>query len=160
MRPVHAGLTGNDCLVFLDEVHLSIPFAETLENVRKLKSDGLPRRFEVVEMSATPSKKDMTPFDLDPADMVCEELRRRVQAEKQADLVSVRNHDAIPGQVSKILKAISGAMEGKRPRKGDEALDETYRGRDSVSVGVVRQPRAGRPAKSTPRWRMRVTRRT
>ena len=137
MRPVHAGLTGNDCLVFLDEVHLSVPFAETLENVRKLKSDGLPRRFEVVEMSATPSKKDVTPFELDSADMVCEEFRRRVQAEKQAELVSVRNHDAIPGQVSKILKAISGAMEGKRSRKGDEALDETYRGRDSVSVGVV-----------------------
>ena len=137
MRPVHAGLTGNDCLVFLDEVHLSVPFAETLGQVAKLKSDGLPRRFKVVEMSATPSKKDVTPFDLDSADMVCEELRRRVQAEKQAVLVSVRNHDAIPGQVSKILKAISGAMEGKRPRKGDEALDETYRGRDSVSVGVV-----------------------
>jgi len=137
MRPVHAGLTGNDCLVFLDEVHLSVPFAETLENVRKLKSNGLPRRFEVVEMSATPSKKDSTPFKLDSADMGCEELRRRVQAEKQAELVSVQNHDAIPGQVSKILKAVSGAMEGMRPRMGDEALDETYCGRDSVSVGVV-----------------------
>ena len=137
MRPVHAGLTGNDCLVILDEVHLSVPFAETLENVAALRSGVHPRRFQVVEMSATPSKKDATPFALDPADMGREELRRRVQAEKQAELVSVRNHDAIPGQVSKILKAISGAMEGKRPRKGDEALSDVYRGRDGVSVGVV-----------------------
>ena len=137
MRPVHAGLTGNDCLVILDEVHLSVPFAETLENVAALKTGVHPRRFQVVEMSATPSKKDATPFALDPADMGREELRRRVQAEKQAELVSVRNHDAIPGQVLKILKAISGAMEGKRPRKGDEALSDVYRGRDGVSVGVV-----------------------
>lgn len=48
MRPVHAGLAGNDCLAILDEVHLSRPFAETLENVRNLNGGLLPRRFQVV----------------------------------------------------------------------------------------------------------------
>ena len=108
MRPVHAGLAGNDCLVILDEVHLSVPFAETLANVAELRSDGLPRRFAVVEMSATPSNKDAEPFRLDPdADFEgCEELRRRVETPKEAELVSVRNEDAIPGDVLKIVKAI------------------------------------------------------
>ena len=54
MRPIHAGLAGNDCLVILDEVHLSTAFAQTLNHVARLASDRLPRRFVTVEMSATP----------------------------------------------------------------------------------------------------------
>ena len=108
MRPVHAGLAGNDCLVILDEVHLSVPFAETLANVAELKSDGLPRRFAVVEMSATPSNKDADRFTLDPdTDLVgCKELRRRVEAPKEAELAPARNQDAIPATVLKMVKEI------------------------------------------------------
>ena len=106
MRPVHAGLAGNDCLVILDEVHLSVPFRETLAHVAKLESGGLPRRFAVVEMSATPNTEGAGPFKLDPTDMECEELRRRVKVRKEAKLVSVRNQDAIPGAVLKRVKAI------------------------------------------------------
>ncbi len=109
MRPIHAGLAGNDCLVIMDEVHLSVPFAETMAQVAALRTPGLPRRFGVVEMSATPSNKDAEPFRLDPvADLEgCEELRRRVQATKEAELVSVRNHDALPAAVVKIVKSIA-----------------------------------------------------
>ena len=62
MRPVHAGLAGNDCLVILDEVHLSAAFAQTLHDASSsgevpficaVNSDLLPRRFPIVEMSAT-----------------------------------------------------------------------------------------------------------
>ena len=109
MRPIHAGLAGNDCLVILDEVHLSVPFAETLAQVATLKSGRLPRRFGVVEMSATPSDREAERFILEPvADLAeCEELRRRVEATKQAELVSVRNHDALPGAVVRIVKSIA-----------------------------------------------------
>ena len=106
MRPVEAGLAGNDCLVILDEVHLSVPFAGTLAHVAKLESGGLPRRFAVVEMSATPSAEAGGRFELDSADLECEELRRRVEARKEADLVSVRNQDAIPKAVLRRVKAI------------------------------------------------------
>ena len=118
MWPIHAGLAGNDCLVILDEVHLSVPFAETLAQVATIKSGGLPRRFSVVEMSATPCNKDAHPFRLDPvADLEgCEELRRRVQAPKEAELVSVRNHDAVPAAVVKIVKSIDKSLSGQNIR--------------------------------------------
>ena len=108
MRPVHAGLTGNDCLVILDEVHLSVPFAETLAQISALPAGALPRRFAVVEMSATPSDRSTGPFTLDPATDLdgCEELRQRIEARKQAELVSVRNPDALPARVVKIVKSI------------------------------------------------------
>ena len=115
MRPVHAGLAGNDCLVILDEVHLSVPFAETLAQVAELRPRGLPRRFAIVEMSATPSNKDAERFKLDPeADLRgCDELRRRVEAPKEAELVAVRDHDALPTEVLKIVKSFS------EPKVGD-----------------------------------------
>ena len=106
MRPVQAGLAGNDCLVILDEVHLSVPFAETLTQVSKLESGRLPRRFHVVEMSATPSDTETEPFTWDDADLGCEDLRRRIEARKEAKLVPAKNHDAIPAAVLKIVKSI------------------------------------------------------
>ena len=121
MRPVHAGLAGNDCLVILDEVHLSVPFAETLGQVAELRSDGLPRRFFIVEMSATPSAETARRFKMDSADMECEELRQRVEAQKEAELVPVRNEDSIPAAVLKRIKTI------------DKAKDDD----DIRSVGVV-----------------------
>ena len=85
------GLAGNDCLVILDEVHLSVPFRETLTHVSDLESGDLPRRFAIVEMSATPGVEGAGRFKLDSTDMECEELRRRVRTRKEAELVSVRN---------------------------------------------------------------------
>ena len=108
MRPIHAGLAGNDCLVILDEVHLSIPFAKTLEQIAALKSKRLPRRFAVVEMSATPSVSTEERFVLDPKTDLdgCEELSRRVYARKEASLVNVASTDAIPNKVLKIVGSI------------------------------------------------------
>ena len=109
MRPVHAGLAGNDCLVILDEVHLSVPFSETLAQVSALPAGVLPRRFAIVEMSATPSDRNAERFKLDPSTDLnaCEELKRRVEARKQAELVSVRNRDALPTAVLKIVQSIA-----------------------------------------------------
>ena len=108
MWPIHAGLAGNDCLVILDEVHLSVPFAQTLAQTAALRNGPLPRRFLIVEMSATPSKADAQRFELDPdADLEqCTELRKRVTAAKCAALETVRNEEGIPNAVLKIIKSV------------------------------------------------------
>ena len=109
MHPIHAGLAGNDCLVILDEVHLSAPFAETLGQVAALPAGPLPRRYGIVRMSATPGSpgRDST-FRLDPITDLeeSEELRKRVRAEKQAELVPVASRKAVPSVVQRTIKAI------------------------------------------------------
>ena len=113
MRPIHAGLAGNDCLVILDEVHLSRPFAETLTQVSALhRSARLPQRFATVEMSATPSnvKADRFALDVNSDLEECAELRRRVESVKHAQLVPVGNNEAVP---TAVLKVINSLRKGK-----------------------------------------------
>ena len=123
MRPIHAGLAGNDCLVILDEVHLSVPFAQTLAQVAKLGHKSIERRFAVVEMSATPSNSNAERFTLDDTEDIkkCEEMRRRVTAKKEAELYQVKDQYAIPAAALKII--------GSAVRDGDF--------KDVSSVGVV-----------------------
>ena len=118
MRPIHAGLAGNDCLVILDEVHLSVPFADTLAQLTKLHSGPLPRRFAIVEMSATPSDKSVERFTLDTAIDLdgCLELRRRLEAKKMAKTEFVKNQEAIPAAVLKIIKSIEKSIRKRNAR--------------------------------------------
>ena len=111
MRSVHAGLAGNDCLIILDEVHLAKPFAETLSAVGNLKhGEALPsRKFQIVEMSATPTTSEAEPFRLVPEDLSCSAiLRQRVEALKLARLRETSSAKpsevAIPDEVLKIAK--------------------------------------------------------
>ena len=127
MRPIHAGLAGNDCLVILDEVHLSVPFAETLARVAALPCGPLPRRFATVEMSATPSDETAARFALESeSDLAgCEELRRRVEAGKSAELVPVRDRQAVPAAVRKIVESIPVTPAGPRPKLSYVEFDTT-----------------------------------
>ena len=90
-RPIHAGLAGNDCLVILDEVHLSRAFADTIAAVRRFGfGSSLPRRFQIVEMSATPTGDKAAPFTLIEADLAASDvLRQRVQVTKSATALQV-----------------------------------------------------------------------
>lgn len=93
MKPVHAGLLGNDLLLLLDEVHLSQPFAETLDQLDRLRKkfvrdSKLSPRFHHAFLSATPTRTQKKRFQLTAEEKsVSSALGRRLHARKPARLV-------------------------------------------------------------------------
>lgn len=103
MASVHAGLLGHDTLFLLDEVHLSVPFAETLlalrERWRGFWPNTLPDRWGVVRLSATPGMQRDSDrlFELKPGgdDDHDSRLEPRLYASKPArcEVVTVSGRD-------------------------------------------------------------------
>ncbi len=127
-RSIHAGLAGNDCLVILDEVHLSRAFSETLRDISSTDAipricavgDELPRRFQVVEMSATPTDPGATTFRLSDADKEASTLLKQIaEAPKQAELVKLKGNRPAESIPKKVVNLISELHD------------------DEMSVGVV-----------------------
>ncbi len=126
MWPIHAGLAGNDCLILLDEVHLAEPFRQTLTAIdeRFASPDVVPRRWKVVEMSATPGAGDVKSFRLHPERHIDgdqnAELRRRVTATKHATLVPIGKKNEAAEVV--LAAKIPPLVERLRKRAGNEAV--------------------------------------
>jgi CRISPR-associated endonuclease/helicase Cas3 len=96
MKPVHAGLLANDTLLLLDEVHLSEPFRQTLDQIKRLRErfagSGVRSRFSHTFLSATPGVGTRSPFALADEDKKPDSpLGRRLHAGKPVRLVEV--HD-------------------------------------------------------------------
>ena len=90
MKPVHAGLLGVDSLILLDEAHLSEPFRQTLDAVKRIGRAEL----NVTVLTATPGAKPERPLSLSPADRSHPELKQRLEACKPATLLPpVRGND-------------------------------------------------------------------
>lgn len=101
MKPVHAGLLGNDVLLLLDEVHLSQPFAGTLDMLSHLRGkfankSPLASRFHHVFLSATPGKTSGTHFQLNEDDKkVDSSLGQRLHVSKPVRLFEVEGRPAL-----------------------------------------------------------------
>ncbi len=136
--PLHAGLIGNDTLLLLDEVHLAEPFAQTLGAVasRYRTASGLPGRFAVVRMSATPHDGGTSPrrFGLSAEDREHPELQRRLAASKIATLreVPVRGNDE------------AANLQLLARHAADAALDHAARGARRIGIVLNRVDAARR----------------
>jgi CRISPR-associated endonuclease/helicase Cas3 len=112
MRPVHAGLAGNDMLILLDEVHLSRPFKQTLERLDRLrerhKTNGLPQRFQFAFLSATPGDAEGARFELSPADLAPDSaLGPRLYAKKPTRIVEVSGREDLAKRVASEAKNLT-----------------------------------------------------
>ncbi len=98
MKPVHAGLLANDTLLLLDEVHLSQPFAETLESLSSLRSASFGMRpLQYALLSATPGDVGSDVFHLDASERERgSALGPRLHAAKPARLADVAVRGDLP----------------------------------------------------------------
>lgn len=118
MRPIHAGLVGNDSLILLDEAHCALPFLETLQGVaryRQWAESPLPVGFHVTVMSATPPElgdvfHDESGQGRDPQ----HPLGRRQLARKPAALVQADKPRSQKSEDARAAIAKKLAAEAKR----------------------------------------------
>ena len=134
MRPVHAGLLGCDTLLLLDEVHLSQPFADVLTQFERLRAPegegGIPRRFRVIQLSATPHAETaktkvfpLTLADREGDDEATRKLVRRLSASKPARLVRVKvKANAVEDAKRATLAEVSAAYAREFLEKGRRAV--------------------------------------
>lgn len=100
MKPVHAGLLANDTLLLLDEVHLSEPFRQTLDQLARLRTrfsgSGLKTRFSHAFLSATPNTEAAARFALlDEEKTPDSPLGPRLHANKPTRLVEVEDRTTL-----------------------------------------------------------------
>ena len=92
MKPIHAGLVGNDCLILLDEAHCALPFARTAAAVREYRrwGDGdvpaLPFHFAILSATPPPGFRDDV-IRLEADDLQPDALGPRVLCSKPVELV-------------------------------------------------------------------------
>ena len=91
-RPLHAALVAHDSLLLLDEAHISQPFAQTLEAVRRYRGEKwaiqpMATPFSVIPMTATPANSDRSVFRLEDADREHPVLKPRISTPKLAHLL-------------------------------------------------------------------------
>lgn len=124
MKPIHAGLLGSDCLILLDEAHLSEPFRQTLQAVEHLRApDKAPFGFAV--LTATPSITSQRPFGLSTEDYSSPILSHRIAASKPARLIEVAGKQGIDTdsrRVEVMVAEVKVAFETLRSRIANPAV--------------------------------------
>jgi CRISPR-associated endonuclease/helicase Cas3 len=95
MKPIHAGLVGNDALILLDEAHCAKPFDQTMQAVERYRQwNESTAPFQFVSMTATPT----------PEIQEAEQARKREHPEAptliEEDQDDDRNHPVLGKRIT------------------------------------------------------------
>ena len=111
MKPVHAGLLGSDCLILLDEAHLSRPFRQTLGTVKTMQGKR-NRQWYVATLTATPGMRSgKVAFSLEWDDREHPILSRRLDASKPARLIEIPRKPGVPIESRRIDEIAERTLE-------------------------------------------------
>jgi len=90
MRPIHAGLVGNDSIILLDEAHCARPFDQTVQAIEKYRAwNESLAPFQFVSLTATPTG-DLKPEQIErdtAEDQNHPVLGKRIAASKPTSLI-------------------------------------------------------------------------
>jgi CRISPR-associated endonuclease/helicase Cas3 len=136
LRPLDAGLLGQDTLLVLDEAHLSAPFEKLVHALSDRgdlqRNQGLPMR--VMSMSATTGDDDPTRFKLEPEDLEGDPnsnpIVRRYEAEKRLVLKP-------PVEKSDIKQAMAKAAAELAKVDNSRVVVFTQRPEDAAAIAKL-----------------------
>jgi len=137
MKPLHAGLLGSDCLILLDEAHLSEPFLQTVKTVARHRASWRDAQraptapFGVALLTATPGSGSDERFGLQQEDREHPVLRRRLEAAKPARLVSITSKGSTGDNEAQRVAAVHDAVEAALEQLAEEKLPA------QPTIGVV-----------------------
>lgn len=135
MKPIHAGLLGSDCLLLLDEAHLSEPFRQTLKTISRLRApDQAPFGFAL--LTATPNDDNESSFGLGVEDYSHPVLRARIAASKPAHLKEIAGRPGVDTETRR-MEEIVAATETMLESLGKNGVN-----RPVIAVVVNRLARA------------------
>jgi CRISPR-associated endonuclease/helicase Cas3 len=140
LKPIHAGLLGADCLIVLDEAHMSTPFCEVLSAVGRYRSEvwrdqqrGHGAPWAVVQMTATPDGSGGRRFALSHEDLANETLARRLRAPKPVRLV-------VTADTTKSSDDGGNEWAADTVRLTDTLVAQTLEAVDALRQAGVQQP--------------------
>lgn len=118
-QPMHAGLFAFDTVLLLDEAHLSEPFLQTVEGIRREQGraltqwgEGGPRLIGIVQLTATP--RTTARFGLGEADYRDLTLARRLDSSKPARLLEVPDRKKLVDQLADLVLEGLSALPADR----------------------------------------------
>jgi CRISPR-associated endonuclease/helicase Cas3 len=127
MKPIHAGLVGNDALIVVDEAHCSRPFCQTLEAIEKYRQwNGSPAPFYFVSLTATPN-----------SDVPAKEIERDRKDDRSHPVLGRRIAASKPTTL-----VVADKAEGKTQKATDELVKVLKRwvsnlAESSKCVGII-----------------------
>ena len=153
-RPIHAALVAQDSLLIIDEAHISRPFIQTLEWVKRYRlhqpagCETVQLPFQLIQMTATPpaDTRDDQKITLSPEDHEHPVLKPRLRSAKPARLViepkakgknrEERNKQLANRLVEEAEKIL--ADEDDPPRSIAAKLEKEHKGRVTLLIGRLR----------------------